>query len=300
MPKGRAVRPLRVVAALVLFALALVASGPLSGLSIAQEAELDSAEERLDDLKGDLAATIDRYDELNGELESVRGKMAVIELRVRELAHGQIDLQKRAVVIARELYKGGSIAQLETVLSADTISEVQTHLKYLESSGQAGTAVFGKLATDRLELEERLDELDEIREGTVAAVAEMDDLRAQIAGQVATQIEEIARLDAELAERAVAIVTSPPPVSVVSAPVPPPSSEADWDAIAMCESGQRWHLDSTYDGGLQFHPDTWLAYGGGQYARYAWQATREQQIAIAEKVLDGQGPGAWPNCFRWK
>ncbi len=68
----------------------------------------------------------------------------------------------------------------------------------------------------------------------------------------------------------------------------------------MCESGQRWHLDSTYDGGLQFHPDTWLAYGGGQYARYAWQATREQQIAIAERVLKGQGPGAWPNCFQWK
>ena len=284
----------------MLFALALVASGPLSGLSVAQEAELDSAEENLEELQGDLAATIDRYDELSDELSSVRGKMAVIELSVRELAQGQLDLQERAVVIARELYKGGSIAQLETVLSADTISEVQTHLKYLESSGQAGTEVFGKLATDRLELEDRLDELDAIREDTVEAVAELEDLRAQIAGQVATQKEEIAALDAELAERAVAVVTSPPPANLASAPVPSPSSEADWDAIAMCESGQRWHLDSTYDGGLQFHPDTWLAYGGGQYARYAWQASREQQIAIAEKVLEGQGPGAWPNCFQWK
>ena len=291
---------MRVVAALVFFALALVASGPLSGLSIAQEAELDDAEDRLENLEGDLAATIDRYEELRDELESVRGRMAVIELRVRDLAKGQIDLQKQAVVIARSLYKGGSIAQLETVLSADTISEVQTHLKYLESSGQAGTEVFGKLATDRLELEERLDELDAIRESTLESVSEMEDLRAQIAGQIATQKEEIERLDAELAERAVAVVTSPPPSSFASAPVPSPSSEADWDAIAMCESGQRWHLDSTYDGGLQFHPDTWLAYGGGQYARYAWQATREQQIAIAEKVLDGQGPGAWPNCFVWK
>lgn len=300
MPNGRVVRPLRICTALVAFAVALVASGTLSGLSIAQEAELDSAEDRLDVLQGDLAAIIDRYDELTAELESVRGRMAVIELRVRDLAQGQIDLQKRAVVIAQELYKGGSIAQLETVLSADTISEIQTHLKYLESSGQAGTEVFGKLATDRLELEDRLDELDDIREGTLEAVAEMEDLRAEIADRVTTQKEEIAELDAELAERAVKVVSSPPPAVAVSAPVPSPSSEADWDAIAMCESGQRWHLDSTYDGGLQFHPDTWLAYGGGQYARYAWQATREQQIAIAEKVLDGQGPGAWPNCFVWK
>ena len=298
MPHGRTVRPLRGIGALVLFA--LVASAPLSGLSIAQEAELDSAEENLEQLQGDLGATIARYDELTEELGSVRAQMAVIELRVRELARGQIDLQKRAVVIARELYKGGSIAQLETVLSADTISEVQTHLKYLESSGQAGTEGFGKLATDRLELEDRLDELDAIREDTAEAVAELEDLRAQIAGQVATQKEEIAELDAELAERAVEVVTSPPPADVVSPPVPPASSEADWDAIAMCESGQRWHLDSTYDGGLQFHPDTWLAYGGGRYARYAWQASREEQIAIAEKVLDGQGPGAWPHCFQWK
>jgi hypothetical protein len=76
--------------------------------------------------------------------------------------------------------------------------------------------------------------------------------------------------------------------------------QADWIAIARCESGLRWHLDSTYDGGLQFHPMTWLGYGGGKYSRYAWQASPAEQIAIGERVLDDQGPGAWPNCFRWK
>lgn len=73
---------------------------------------------------------------------------------------------------------------------------------------------------------------------------------------------------------------------------------ADWEAISMCESSGRWHIDSTYDGGLQFHPDTWLGFGGGEFARYAWQATKWQQIAIAERVLVVQGPQAWPNCFR--
>ncbi|MBW3595587.1 MAG: transglycosylase family protein [Actinobacteria bacterium] len=128
----------------------------------------------------------------------------------------------------------------------------------------------------------------------------MEDLRAQIAGAIATQKDEIQALDAKLAREAEKVVAAPAPVQVASPPVPPPSSEADWDAIAMCESGGNWHLDGYYDGGLQFHPQTWLGYGGGQYARYAWQATREQQIAIGERVLKGQGPGAWPNCFQWK
>ncbi|HEX2049796.1 MAG TPA: transglycosylase family protein [Actinomycetota bacterium] len=73
---------------------------------------------------------------------------------------------------------------------------------------------------------------------------------------------------------------------------------ADWEAVSMCESSGRWHIDSTYDGGLQFHPNTWLGFGGGEFARYAWQATKWQQIAIAERVLVVQGPQAWPNCFR--
>jgi hypothetical protein len=296
MPNGR--RTLRVLAALCFLALAIV-SAPVVGAS-AQESARESAEEDLDGLQGDLRATVDRYNELYDELENTRAKMAVIELQVRDLAQGQLSLEKQAVVMARQLYKGGSIAQLEAILTADSFAEVQTHVKYLETSGQTGTEVFGKLAVDRQELEERLDDLDEARESLLVAVSEMDDLRADIAGQIATQQDEIAALDAELAREAEAVVSSPAPVTVASAPVPPPSSEADWMAIAMCESGMRWHLDSTYDGGLQFHPQTWLGYGGGQYARYAWQATPEQQIAIAERVLKGQGPGAWPNCFQWK
>ena len=93
----------------------------------------------------------------------------------------------------------------------------------------------------------------------------------------------------------IALGTAAVGIGVLAAPAS--ASEYDWTAVAQCESGGNWHINSTYDGGLQFHPNTWLAYGGGRYARYAYQATREQQIAIAEKVLAGQGPGAWPNCF---
>jgi hypothetical protein len=53
-----------------------------------------------------------------------------------------------------------------------------------------------------------------------------------------------------------------------------------------------------YSGGLQFHPGTWLAYGGGAYAPEAWMAPREAQIAVAERVLAASGWNAWPGCAR--
>lgn len=71
-----------------------------------------------------------------------------------------------------------------------------------------------------------------------------------------------------------------------------------WDAIAQCESGGNWSINTGngYQGGLQFNQGTWAAYGGTQYAPTADQATREQQIAIAEKTQAAQGWGAWPAC----
>ena len=71
-----------------------------------------------------------------------------------------------------------------------------------------------------------------------------------------------------------------------------------WDSVAQCESGGNWSINTGngFYGGLQFTAQTWRAYGGSAYAAYANQASREQQIAIAQKVLAGQGPGAWPVC----
>jgi hypothetical protein len=84
------------------------------------------------------------------------------------------------------------------------------------------------------------------------------------------------------------------------APAPAPAPSHDWDAVAQCESGGNWSINTGngYYGGLQFSSSTWLAYGGGAYAPRADLATRGQQIAIAEKVLAVQGAGAWPVCGR--
>nr|WSY49831.1 transglycosylase family protein [Streptomyces sp. NBC_00886] len=71
-----------------------------------------------------------------------------------------------------------------------------------------------------------------------------------------------------------------------------------WNKVAACESSGDWSINTGngYYGGLQFTQSTWEAYGGTAYARRADLATRDQQIAVAEKVLGGQGPGAWPVC----
>src|SRR5690606_15126281 len=71
-----------------------------------------------------------------------------------------------------------------------------------------------------------------------------------------------------------------------------------WDKVAACESTNDWNINTGngYYGGLQFTQSTWEEYGGTRYAPRADLATKDQQIAVAEKVLDGQGPGAWPVC----
>jgi LysM repeat protein len=122
---------------------------------------------------------------------------------------------------------------------------------------------------------------------------------------------------AAMARAAQAAIPAPPPSSPASsAPVsysqPDPSTAApvyssastssaggvNWNAIAACESGGNWSISTGngFYGGLQFTEQTWLGYGGGQYASSANLATPSEQIAVAQRVLAGQGIGAWPVC----
>ena len=78
----------------------------------------------------------------------------------------------------------------------------------------------------------------------------------------------------------------------------PSAGGVNWAAIAQCESGGNWSTNTGngFYGGLQFSQGTWDAYGGGQYAASASGASESQQIAVAQRVLAGQGIGAWPVC----
>ena len=78
---------------------------------------------------------------------------------------------------------------------------------------------------------------------------------------------------------------------------PASAATSAWDRLAGCESGGNWDINTGngYYGGLQFSSSTWRAYGGSGSAS---GASREQQIAVAERVLAAQGWGAWPVCSR--
>ncbi|MHA3019408.1 transglycosylase family protein [Mycobacterium sp. BMJ-28] len=78
------------------------------------------------------------------------------------------------------------------------------------------------------------------------------------------------------------------------------ATDGQWDQVARCESGGNWAINTGngYQGGLQFSPGTWSGHGGSEYAPAAHMATKEEQIAVAERVLASQGKGAWPVCGR--
>ncbi|MFD1814078.1 transglycosylase family protein [Rhodococcus gannanensis] len=72
----------------------------------------------------------------------------------------------------------------------------------------------------------------------------------------------------------------------------------NWDGVAQCESGGNWSINTGngYYGGLQFSQSTWQAYGGSGSAH---NASKAEQIRVAENVLAGQGVGAWPVCGQY-
>ncbi|SDG47643.1 Transglycosylase-like domain-containing protein [Lentzea fradiae] len=95
--------------------------------------------------------------------------------------------------------------------------------------------------------------------------------------------------------RALLIVVSAIAVLLAGGALASAAPSVDWDRIAQCESGGNWSINTGngYYGGLQFSPSTWRAHGGTGRAD---QASREEQIRVAENVLRTQGIGAWPTC----
>ncbi|HKJ54597.1 MAG TPA: transglycosylase family protein, partial [Nitriliruptoraceae bacterium] len=116
------------------------------------------------------------------------------------------------------------------------------------------------------------------------------------------------------AEEAAAQAAAEEAAAAEQAPAQEASTGSHWDRLADCESGDwgangvpisgsaRWNYGinfshgDIYEGGLNFHPGTWDSYRSGDMPGHAGQASRSQQIAVAEQVLADQGWGAWPVC----
>jgi hypothetical protein len=109
----------------------------------------------------------------------------------------------------------------------------------------------------------------------------------------------LAELDAFLVSITTTTTAAPPRAANFDA-----GDASRWDQLAQCETGGNWSTNTGngFGGGLQFMHQrsysTWLSFGGDQYAPHPWEASREQQIDIAERVLASSGWGAWPGCAR--
>src|SRR3954454_20067054 len=75
------------------------------------------------------------------------------------------------------------------------------------------------------------------------------------------------------------------------------SADTDWDELAQCESGGDWGINTGngFGGGLQFTDSTWRSFGGSGQPE---DASRSEQIQVAERVKAEQGMNAWPTCSK--
>ena len=108
--------------------------------------------------------------------------------------------------------------------------------------------------------------------------------------KIRSSIKSIVRKTQWVAAATGALSVAPMAISATAS-----ADSVNWDAIAQCESGGNWGINSGngHYGGLQFKQATWNANGGvGSPAG----ATRAEQIRVAENVLRTQGLGAWPKC----
>ena len=195
-----------------------------------------------------------------------------------------------------------------TGAAAVTIVAVASGVAAAATEGPAGKAVSSRptarMAVDSSSLAESALQLSQARGHVVKVELRKRGAEARRAAARAAARRAAARRAAaaqQAAQRAAARqAAQQQPTAAAPAPSqPPPASGAvNWDAIAQCESGGNWSINTGngYYGGLQFSQQTWEANGGLAYAPRADLASREAQIAVAEKVYADVGLGAWPVC----
>ena len=220
---------------------------------------------------------------------------------------------------ARDSYMAGSTSPLlRGLLTSGDPGQMLERAALLEAAGDHRSAVLGVVtvaqqrATEtRTAAEVAVAQAGEIRQAAADTLASVQSLQSTAVQQVADLQSRQGAMQAQLDQARSAVValqskrtTTPPapaaPVARTPSKPAPVATGHNWDAVAQCESGGNWSINTGngFYGGLQFTSRTWLAFGGGAYAARADLAAKSQQIAIAEKVLAGQGAGAWPICGR--
>ncbi|HYI44282.1 MAG TPA: NlpC/P60 family protein [Actinomycetota bacterium] len=227
-------QPRRRLFSALLALVAITAILPTVGLRAAPDpGDLEAARDRLFELEREFQLVSEEYNLVREDLVAIQGEMAEIRLVVREI-QGRMDTKKAAAIkVATELYKSGPGAvAIESVLSAESLAEIETRLEYLKSTQTAQAKVFERLAVDQNLLAHNLGLLEADRAKALAAETRLTDLRQDIQGKVDDQKGEVATLNAAIARarrqaaaaEAAAIDAQPgiplPPVNIKPAPAP--------------------------------------------------------------------------------
>lgn len=288
--------------------------------------QLGAAQARVDAANAHVAGALEQVAAQQRASEIAQADAQLAEVAAEEARTAVTVAQDAVGTFARISYMGGATSPvLEILLTADGPAQILERAALLQFAGDHRSAVL----TDVTAAQQRAvdtqtaaqlaeTEVELSRQAAEDALASAEAARGGAARQLADLQTSQAAMQAELEEARSTLVTlqsqqvaarqpapaplapSPPP-SDAPAPAPAPAPTGhDWDAVALCESGGNWSINTGngYYGGLQFSSSTWLGFGGGAYAPRADLATKAQQIAVAEKVLAVQGPGAWPTCGR--
>jgi cell wall-associated NlpC family hydrolase len=230
---------------------AVVAALPAAGLRAAPDpGDLEAARDRLFELERDFEQVSEEYNLVREDLIGIQSEMAKTRLVVREI-QGRMDTKRAsAIKVATELYKSGpGTVAIESVLSAESLSEIETRLQYLKSSQTAQAKVFERLAVDQNLLEHNLDLLEADRTKALAAEERLAGLRSDIQAKVDSQKDEVASLNAAIerarrqasAAEAAALDSQPgisvPPVNIKAAPAPNERAQVAVDA-ALSQVGK--------------------------------------------------------------
>ncbi|GAA3161694.1 hypothetical protein GCM10010531_11720 [Blastococcus jejuensis] len=286
--------------------------------------QIGSAQTAADEASARAAAAREQHDAEQRAYDrahaDARAAGATAEQAQAELSAAQEDL----ATFARSSYMAGTTSPaLQSFITAGSPAQMIERAALLDVVGDHRTTVLVDVRAAReraidaqAAARAAVDEADRSRRVAEAAWATAETAEAEAVQRaeglqaerdvVQAQLDEarttLVDLQTQLPPAAPAPPPSPPPAGAPPAagpPAPAPSAH-DWDAVAMCESGGNWSINTGngYYGGLQFSQQTWAGFGGATYAPRADLATRSEQIAVAERVLAVQGPGAWPTCGR--
>ena len=274
-----------------------------SAALIAAREEANVAAAREAELSGLLAEGRERTAELDRAVAVSEERLAEQRERLRRALRA---LAERLVAI----YESGTPDELELILDAEDLGELEARADYLEAIADADSALAARVGEVRDAVQADAAEVRADRDEAVAHERELVAARTEIGEVRASAEDAAARLDGAVASRRASLARLRGKidgwVEEVELARAADRAEAESEVgrwlggpysiptyIVMCESGGNYsalNASSGAGGAYQIIPSTWEAYGGKGAPH---EAPKAEQDRIAAEIWADSGPSAW-------